>query len=67
MVKNFFKFFLGIIGALMLLSITIGFIPTSFFIGGIAYDYGIKTSNAIIGYVVVSIFFVWFRFYSDRI
>ena len=61
---NFFKFFLGIVGALMLLSITLGFIPTAFFIGGIAYDYGIKTSHALIGYVVISIFLVWYGFYK---
>ena len=65
MARNFFKFFLGVVGALMLISITIGFIPTAFFVGGIAYDYGVRTSIALGGYVIVAIFFVWFGFYSD--
>ena len=61
---NFFQFFLGVIGVLMLLSITLGFIPTAFFVGGIAYDYGIKTSHALGGYIIVAIFLVWYGFYK---
>ncbi len=65
MKRNFFKFSLGICGALMLISITIGFIPTAFFIGGIAFDYGIKTSHALMGYLFVAILLLWFGFFSD--
>ena len=49
----------------MLISITLGFIPTAFFIGGIAFDYGIKTSHAIIVYVITAIFFTWVGFFRN--
>ncbi len=62
---KFFKFLLGTIGSVMLISITFGFIPTAFFVGGIAFDYGIKTSHALIGYFFLAIFLVWFGFYKD--
>ncbi len=64
MAKNFFKFFIGAVGVLMLLSITVGFFVTSFIVAGIAFDYGISASNAIGIYVVVAIILVWYGFYS---
>ena len=65
MAKNFFKFFLGVVGILMLLSITLGFFATSFIVAGIAFDYGIPASYAIGIYAVVAIVLVWYGFYSS--
>lgn len=63
---NFFKFLLGSIGILMLLSITLGFIITAIVITGIGSGYGIPPSISIISYFILGVFLVWYGFYSDK-